>query len=91
LKGINVNFPNGPPLDAGASKQSSVLQELQEVTDHMREAMMMRTEDAKMKVIVLEQYEEEMVALEKQLGPLNVPAEYEEKLSALEKRSTSLY
>lgn len=57
----------------------------------MREAMMMRTEDAKMKVIVLEQYEEEMVALEKQLGPLNVPAEYEEKLSALEKRSTSLY
>jgi hypothetical protein len=85
LKGINVNFPNNPPLDAGAArKQSSVLQELQAVTDHMQEAVMMRREDDERKMILLNRYMEEMVELERELGPFNVPDGYEEKLSALE-------
>jgi hypothetical protein len=84
LKGINVNFPNNPPLDASARKQSSVLQELQAVTDHMQEAVMMRHEDDERKMMVLERYIDEMVELERELGPFNVPEGYEEKLSALE-------
>jgi hypothetical protein len=50
----------------------------------MQEAVMMRREDDERKMMLLDRYMDEMVELERELGPFNVPDGYEEQLSALE-------